>query len=682
MRAPPSLGHVALALAYVCTIATCDQADQSAETGHDHDHQHDHPISPWDPNVEMVSQMAVTYPAIDFNPRPTNVPNNVIGLTFDDGPDALSTPRVLDVLQAKNVKATFFINTDNWGTVDSDTNLKNIIKRIVNEGHQLASHTVHHSDLATLSTTAIRSEITGVQTTVNRSDVLGSSFPKLTMLRAPFGSPYQTSAPGSAAYDKVAPIVGEYAVHMGWAIDTFDYNCTSGTAAQKRDCVINNFTSRVRTVGTGDYGMVLMHSVQPQTADAIGAIIDYCRNNGFVFQLGEYFVGRAFNGRTSNEVIYGTTPPTCTQTPFGGAARAIPGTIQAEDFDNGGNNCAYMDTTSGNSLNGYRTTESVDIQTTTDTGGGFNIGAVQAGEYLDYTVSVGTAGNYRLELRVSATTTGKTVDVLMDGALIADNLAVPNTGNYQTFATINVPSVALTAGTKELKVLFNQSSQNLNWIRFTSVTTCTPESNATFCSRLGKNCGTVSGTDNCGAPRTVSPCGSCTSPQVCGASNVCQAPSGNQYSYVEAEAMARTSPMVAVTEAGASGGQVIWSGTSGSNAAVPATGHATFTFNVPTAGTFQVWGRFLVGPATTSDDSLWARIDNGAWTQWNDIFQRIGAGFGWDREHNTITSGSNNVLISRNLTAGNHTLEVAYRENGLKLDRFLITNDLAFVPAP
>jgi peptidoglycan/xylan/chitin deacetylase (PgdA/CDA1 family) len=671
------LGRTALALASVCSFATCglpDQAEWAGEAAHDH--RHDHPISPWDPNLEMVSQMAITYPAIDFNPRPTNVPNNVIGLTFDDGPDVTNTPRVLDTLMAKNVKATFFINTINFGDVNTDANLKNIVQRIVNEGHQLASHTVHHSDLATLSTTAIRSEITGVQTTVNRSDVLGAGFPNLTMLRAPFGSPYQTSAPGSAAYDKVAPIVGEYAVHMGWAIDTFDYNCTSGTATQKRDCVINNFTSKVRTPGTGDYGMVLMHSVQPQTADAIGAIIDYCRNNGFVFQQGEYFVGRAFGGQTSNQVIYGTT---CTQTPFGGAARAIPGTIQAEDYDNGGNNCAYMDTTTANQGNAYRTTEAVDVQATTDTGGGFNIGYVQAGEYVDYTVNVTAAGNYKLELRVAATTTGKTVDVLLGGTLIADNLAVPNTGNYQTFATINVPSVALTAGTKELKVLFNQASQNLNWIRFTAVTTCTPESNTAFCSRLGKNCGTVSGTDNCGDPRTVTSCGTCTSPQVCGASNVCQAPSGNQYTYFEAEAGTRTLPLVAVTDAAASNGQVIWSGTSGSNSVVPTDGHATFTFTVTTAGTFRVWGRFLVGPSTTSDDSLWARIDTGPWIQWNDIYPRVGTGYKWDQEHDTVNA---NALVTRNLSAGSHTLEVAYRENGLKMDRFLVTNDLAFVPSP
>jgi glucose/arabinose dehydrogenase len=53
---------------------------------------------------------------------------------------------------------------------------------------------------------------------------------------------------------------------------------------------------------------------------------------------------------------------------------------------------------------------------------------------------------------------------------------------------------------------------------------CTPESDATFCSRLGKNCGSVTGTDNCGTSRTVSSCGTCTSPQTCGGggtSNVC-----------------------------------------------------------------------------------------------------------------------------------------------------------------
>jgi len=54
-----------------------------------------------------------------------------------------------------------------------------------------------------------------------------------------------------------------------------------------------------------------------------------------------------------------------------------------------------------------------------------------------------------------------------------------------------------------------------------SVCGCTAENDATFCTRLGKNCGAVTANDNCGASRTVAPCGTCASPQTCDASNVC-----------------------------------------------------------------------------------------------------------------------------------------------------------------
>src|SRR5439155_4280628 len=123
-----------------------------------------------------------------------------------------------------------FINTNNWdGPVDSNSGLKALIKRIVNEGHQLANHTVSHPHLPQKTAAQIEAEITGVQTTVNRSDVMVSSYPELTMFRAPFGEPFQNGAPGQPDYDKVAPIVKKYAVHMGWAIDTNDWACM-GTA--------------------------------------------------------------------------------------------------------------------------------------------------------------------------------------------------------------------------------------------------------------------------------------------------------------------------------------------------------------------------------------------------------------------------------------------------------------------
>ena len=127
-------------------------------------------------------------------------------LSFDDGPDTVNTPKILDVLAAKNVKATFFICTNNSGPNLGDVNgnaaLKALIQRIVNEGHQLASHSVHHYSLGTdaLANTAaeVEAEITGVQQTVNRPDVLGPDYPKLTLFRAPYGEPYWDTT--SAAY--------------------------------------------------------------------------------------------------------------------------------------------------------------------------------------------------------------------------------------------------------------------------------------------------------------------------------------------------------------------------------------------------------------------------------------------------------------------------------------------------
>src|SRR5205823_2929808 len=139
-----------------------------------------------------------------------------------------------------------------------------------------------------------------------------------------------------------------------------------------------------------------------------------------------------------------------------------------------------------------------------------------------------------------------------------------------------------------------------------------------------------------------------------------------------------TVPMVVVSDTAASGGKCIWSGTTGSNSAVPSNGHVTFSFNVTTAGSYTVWGRFLVGPATSSDDSLWVRIDSGNWVQWNNIYPRIGnTSYAWDKEHDSAKA---DALVPHGLGVGSHTLEVAYRENGLKMDRFLVTDDGAAVP--
>src|SRR5262249_33467388 len=80
--------------------------------------------------------------------------------------------------------------------------------------------------------------------------------------------------------------------------------------------------------------------------------------------------------------------PAGNQTPFGGVAAAIPGKIEAENFDDGGEGVAYHDTDATQFGGAYRTNVGVDIETTTDTGGGFAIGRIRAGEWVEYTVNV------------------------------------------------------------------------------------------------------------------------------------------------------------------------------------------------------------------------------------------------------------------------------------------------------
>ena len=162
--------------------------------------------------IEMSTRSSVSVsdggPIVDATGgkvKSTQVPRGTIVLTFDDGPDLTNTPVVLDQLKLKGVKATFFINTENSATVSVNTNAtaQAIVKRIVNEGHVLANHSVHHEHLPQDTAARVTSEVNDVQTTVNT--IFGASAPKLTLFRAPFGEPYQTrDATGLAL---VAPIV-------------------------------------------------------------------------------------------------------------------------------------------------------------------------------------------------------------------------------------------------------------------------------------------------------------------------------------------------------------------------------------------------------------------------------------------------------------------------------------------
>ena len=163
-----------------------------------------------------------------------------------------------------------------------------------------------------------------------------------------------------------------------------------------------------------------------------------------------------------------TPTPTSTgsQTPYGGTARAIPGTIQAEDFDNGGEAVAYHDIDTANNGGQYRTT-GVDVESTSDTGGGYDVGWMRTGEWIEYTVNVATAGTYTLAARVASGASTGSFRVEFNGVDKTGTVAVASTGGWQTFATLN-RSVSLSAGQQVMRVYVLGDDFNLNYLTFTA----------------------------------------------------------------------------------------------------------------------------------------------------------------------------------------------------------------------
>jgi len=156
-------------------------------------------------------------------------------------------------------------------------------------------------------------------------------------------------------------------------------------------------------------------------------------------------------------------------TPYRGTPVLLPGTIEAENFDEGGESVAYFDNSSGNRGGAYRQTD-VDIETTADAGGGYDVGWTKPGEWLQYTVDVTTTATYALELRVASPSTGGTLRVEVDGNDITGTLTVPNTGAWQAWQTMRIDGIALSAGRHAVRLVFIAAGTNgivnVNFLKF------------------------------------------------------------------------------------------------------------------------------------------------------------------------------------------------------------------------
>lgn len=142
----------------------------------------------------------------------------------------------------------------------------------------------------------------------------------------------------------------------------------------------------------------------------------------------------------------------------------IPGTIEAENYDNGGQGIAYNDSEAQNKLNQFRLTEGVDIEACSE--GGYDVGFIATGEWLQYTVQVTTTGVYDLSIRTATPNSGKVLHIEIDGVNITGAVAIPNTGNWQVYSTTKVITPSLQAGLHTLRVVMDNNDFNINYLKF------------------------------------------------------------------------------------------------------------------------------------------------------------------------------------------------------------------------
>ncbi|MEM6885891.1 MAG: carbohydrate-binding protein [Verrucomicrobiota bacterium] len=158
-------------------------------------------------------------------------------------------------------------------------------------------------------------------------------------------------------------------------------------------------------------------------------------------------------------------------TPFGGTARAVPGTIQAEDFNVGSQGTAYNDTGASNvGSSNYRSGTGVDIYEGNSQDPARIIGSIANGEWLEYDVDV-TPGTFNIEARVAAQLANSSVGdlaVSIDGTSLG-TFSVVNTGGWRSFQTVTIPNVTLgVGGIRNLRLTAVGGNFNLDLIRFVS----------------------------------------------------------------------------------------------------------------------------------------------------------------------------------------------------------------------
>ena len=199
-----------------------------------------------------VSSDSVRSQSISDEVRP------VVALTFDDGPNASSTPILLDGLKERKVRATFFLIGEN---VEKGENEK-IVKRMYEEGHLIGNHTYTHCNLSKLETEEAKKELEQTDTVIEKITGKQPAF-----ARAPYGElPVDSEQDLSRMY-------------IGWTIDPLDWMTEDAGAVVK---------TVVEEINPGD--IILLHDCYPSSVQAAIRIVDLLQGKGYEFVTVDHLI--------------------------------------------------------------------------------------------------------------------------------------------------------------------------------------------------------------------------------------------------------------------------------------------------------------------------------------------------------------------------------------------------------
>lgn len=175
-----------------------------------------------------------------------------IALTFDDGPHAQVTPRVLRILKEYEAKATFYMLGNQVEYYPS------LVKQIQEEGHELGNHTKSHKDLTHLGPVQIREEIESASKNIHLASL---HYP--LSLRPPYGAFNETIKEISKELN--LPIIM-------WSVDSLDWQSRNTKAINQEV---------MKQVHPG--AIVLLHDIHPTTADALPTLLQNLKDEGYEF---------------------------------------------------------------------------------------------------------------------------------------------------------------------------------------------------------------------------------------------------------------------------------------------------------------------------------------------------------------------------------------------------------------